>query len=159
MTTLVRHYSRRTMFGLIASMTVGLATPIRAGTAPSLDVFKDPNCGCCTGWVAHLRRNGFLAHVTDTAEMAAIKLRLGVPDALASCHTAQLGNYVIEGHVPAHAIKRLLAEKPDALGLAVPGMPIGSPGMEGGAPETYDVILFGNGGQSSFGRYLGDRAI
>ncbi|MFN3746482.1 MAG: DUF411 domain-containing protein [Hyphomicrobiaceae bacterium] len=159
MTARIRQYSRRSVLGLIAGVTAGLGTPARAGATPALGVFRDPNCGCCIGWVAHLRRHGFRAHVTDTAEMSAIKVRLGVPSALASCHTAQLGAYVIEGHVPAHAIKRLLAEKPDALGLAVPGMPIGSPGMEGGAPETYDVILFASSGQSRFGRYLGDRPI
>jgi hypothetical protein len=93
--------------------------------------------------------------------MSSIKQRLGVPAPLTACHTAQLvaqpRNYVIEGHVPAHAIKRLLAERPEALGLAVPGMPIGSPGMEGGTPEAYDVVLFGANGHSRFGRYRGDR--
>jgi hypothetical protein len=159
MTALVRQYSRRSVLGLIAGMTVGLGTPVGAGTTPSLHVFRDPNCGCCLGWVAHLRDHGFLAHITDTAGMPSIKMRLGVPSILASCHTAQLGAYVIEGHVPAHAIKRLLAEKPDALGLAVPGMPIGSPGMESGTLESYDVILFGNREQARFGRYLGDRPV
>jgi hypothetical protein len=104
-----------------------------------------------------LQRHGFTARVTDTPDVTAIKKRLGVPAPLAACHTAQLDNYVIEGHVPAHAIKRLLAERPEALGLAVPGMPIGSPGMDGGTPEAYDVIVFGQSGQSRFGRYLGDR--
>ncbi len=153
-------YSRRTLLSLAAaSLALGLITPVRAQASATLDVYKDPNCGCCSGWVAHLRQHGFLARVTDTATLAEIKTRLGVPDALVSCHTAQLGNYVFEGHVPAHAIKRLLAERPDALGLAVPGMPIGSPGMEGGTPETYDVILFGKTGQSHFGRYIGDRPV
>lgn len=159
MTSPIQAYSRRTALGLLAGLVVSHATPIRADSTPALDVFKDPNCGCCGGWIAHLRHHGFIARATDTSEMAAIKARLGIPDALASCHTAQLGNYVIEGHVPAHAIKRLLAEKPDALGLAVPGMPIGSPGMEGGKPEAYDVILFGERGQSRFGRYLGDQPV
>ena len=159
MTSLIQIHSRRTVLGLVVGMTVGLVRPIRAEAPATLEVYKDPNCGCCTGWIAHLKHHGFVTRATDTAEMDAIKKRLSVPDALASCHTATLGNYIIEGHVPAHAIKRLLAEKPDALGLAVPGMPIGSPGMEGGKPEAYDVILFSKGAQSSFGRYLGDRPI
>jgi hypothetical protein len=87
----------------------------------------------------------------------AIKARRGVPAALASCHTAELGGYTIEGHVPSRAIRRLLAEKPDALGLAVPGMPIGSPGMEGGAPEIYEVVLYGKGSTASYGRFIGDQ--
>jgi hypothetical protein len=140
-------------------MTLGLALPAHAQSQVELHVYKDPNCGCCTGWIAHLRHHGFVTRVTDTPEMSTVKVRLGVPNALASCHTAQLGNYIIEGHVPAHAIKRLLKEKPDVLGLAVPGMPIGSPGMEGGAPETYDVILFGKDGSTSFGRYRKDRPV
>jgi hypothetical protein len=159
MSHLAACYSRRTMLGLIGAMTFGLTLPAHAQSPLALHVYKDPNCGCCTGWIAHLKHHGFVSRVTDTSDMSAVKMRLGVPDALASCHTAQLGNYVIEGHVPAHAVKRLLDEKPDALGLAVPGMPIGSPGMEGGAPETYDVILFGQGGQSTFGRYRADRPV
>lgn len=150
-------YSRRGLLGFGAALVFGLVTPVRAEPSAALDVYKDPNCGCCSGWIAHLRQHGFLARVTDTADLAAIKERLGVPDALMSCHTARLDNYVIEGHVPAHAIRRLLAEKPQALGLAVPGMPIGSPGMEGGAPEAYDVILFGKTGEQRFGRYIGNR--
>lgn len=157
MTRHARLYSRRHLLGIAATLAVGAISPVGAAPAPTLDVYKDLNCGCCTGWIAHLRQHGFSTRATDTAELAAIKTRLGVPDGLRSCHTAQLNNYVIEGHVPADAIRRLLAEKPDALGLAVPGMPIGSPGMEGGEPEIYDVILFGKAGEKSFGRYLGNR--
>ncbi len=157
MTSLIQSYSRRTMLSLVAGMTAGLVMPARAASPSMLDVYKDPNCGCCAGWVAHLRHHGFAARVTDTADMTEIKARLDVPAALASCHTARLDGYVIEGHVPAHALQRLLSEKPTALGLAVPGMPIGSPGMEGGKPEIYDVILFSKDGQSPFGRYLADR--
>ena len=124
---------------------------------PVIKVSKDPNCGCCTGWVEHLRSNGFVAAVTNSADMQAVKVRLGVPEELASCHTAEIAGYVIEGHVPARAIRRLLAEKPAARGLAVPGMPIGSPGMEGGTPEVYEVILFGKDQPVSFGRFIGDR--
>jgi hypothetical protein len=102
---------------------------------------------------------GFAVSVRDTGDLPAIKRRLGVPGGLASCHTAEVGGYVIEGHVPAGAVKRLLAEKPAATGLSVPGMPVGSPGMEGGASETYDVVLFGKQGRSVFARYHGAQAL
>jgi hypothetical protein len=152
-------YTRRATLGLIASATVGLATGVCADSRPTIKVSKDPNCGCCTGWVEHLRRNGFTATVVETVDMQAVKTRLGVPAELASCHTAEIAGYIVEGHAPAQAIMRLIAEKPDALGLAVPGMPIGSPGMEGGTPEIYDVILFGKGPPASFGRFVGDRPV
>lgn len=151
------HLTRRTMLALAASAAAGVATGARAAAKPAIHVSKDPDCGCCTGWVEHLRSNGFTATVADTADMQAVKARLGVPEKLASCHTAEIAGYVIEGHVPAHAIDRLLAEKPKAHGLAVPGMPIGSPGMEGGRPEVYQVILFGDSAPVGFGRYLGDK--
>ena len=155
----LRLYTRRAMLGLISSVAVGLATGVRAATRPTIKVWKDPNCGCCTGWVEHLRRNGFTATVVETADMQAVKTRLSVPAELAACHTAEIAGYIIEGHVPAQAITRLLAQKPDALGLAVPGMPIGSPGMEGGTPEVYDVILFGKRSPVSFGRFMGDQPV
>ncbi len=149
--------TRRATLGLITSAAVALATGVRADTGPAIKVSKDPNCGCCNGWVAHLRRNGFTATVVETADMQAVKTRLGVPAELNSCHTAEIAGYIVEGHVPAQAIRRLLAERPDALGVAVPGMPIGSPGMEGGRPEIYEVLLFGKRPPSSFGRFIGDR--
>lgn len=127
-----------------------------AQARPAIRVWKDPNCGCCGGWVEHLRRNGFTATVIETGDMAAIKAQRSVPADLASCHTAEIAGYTIEGHVPASAILRLLAEKPTGRGLAVPGMPIGSPGMEGGAPEVYDVMLFGSGSPTRFARFLGE---
>ena len=153
-------WDRRHMLCFIgAAVFVGLQGRARADGLPHAMVFRDPSCGCCHEWVEHLRANGFTATMRDTPRMAAIKARLGVPRALASCHTAEIGGYVIEGHVPADAIKRLLAEKPAARGLAVPGMPIGSPGMEGGTPETYDVILFGDGVERSYGRFREDKAV
>jgi hypothetical protein len=124
-----------------------------------ITVHKDPTCGCCTGWVRHLQRAGFTTNVIDTKELDPVKQRLGVPDDLAACHTAEASNYVVEGHVPASAVKRLLAERPSATGLAVPGMPVGSPGMEGGEPETYDVMLFGPNGRRPYMRFRGDRAL
>jgi len=126
---------------------------------PVITVHRDPNCGCCSGWVRHLQKAGFPTTVLDTTDLDAVKTRLGVPDDLAACHTAEATGYVIEGHVPAVALKRLLAEKPDATGLAVPGMPIGSPGMEGAAPEPYDVVLFGPNARRTYMRFLADRAI
>jgi hypothetical protein len=130
-----------------------------AATEPLVTVHRDPNCGCCSSWVQHLQKAGFPTKVLDTADLEAVKTRLGVPDDLAACHTAEASGYIIEGHVPAVALKRLLAEKPDATGLAVPGMPIGSPGMEGAAPEPYDVVLFGPNARRTYMRFLGDRPI
>ncbi len=150
-------------------ITAGLALvplfAIAAGAqtaAPAIHVSKDPSCDCCRDWIAHLRAAGFLVTVTDTRDMAAIKRRLGVPEKLASCHTAEIGRYVIEGHVPAAVIVRFVAEKPEgARGLAVPDMPVGSPGMEaaGVPPDTYDVIAFGNFGQRRYARFEGAREI
>ena len=146
--------------GVIAA---GLALAASGGRAratealPRMVVNKDPSCGCCSGWVTHVRQAGFTVDVVDTSSLNRVKARLGVPDSLAACHTAETGGYVIEGHVPASAIKRLLSERPRAKGLAVPGMPVGSPGMEvdGAEPETYAVILFGPAGQQTFARYRG----
>jgi hypothetical protein len=124
-------------------------------------VAKDPDCGCCGAWVEHIRSAGFAVEVIESPQMNRVKARLGVPQDLASCHTAEIDGYVIEGHVPADSIKRLLAEKPRATGLAVPGMPAGSPGMEvaGMEPEIFEVMLFGPSGQKSFARYKGNRPV
>jgi hypothetical protein len=137
------------------------ALPLRVSAAerPRVSVHKDPGCGCCTGWVEHLEAAGFPVTAFDTPRMNAVKARLGVPNDLAACHTAEVGGYVIEGHVPAAALDRLLAERPAAKGLAVPGMPVGSPGMEGGEPEIYDVILFGRGENRVFGKFRGAHGI
>jgi len=118
-------------------------------------VHKDPNCGCCTGWVQHLKAAGFSVTVEETANLQVVRKRLRVPADLAACHTAEVGGYVLEGHVPAVAVRRLLEKRPAAIGLAVPGMPVGSPGMEGGEPQPYDVILFGASDRQSFMRALG----
>lgn len=150
--------TRRTAL-LMLGTVVALPRPLLAAERPPVTVHKDPNCGCCGEWIAHLRRAGFSVTAVDTPRMHAVKTRLGVPAELQSCHTAELGSYVIEGHVPADAIDRLLAERPQARGLAVPGMPVGSPGMEGGAPETYEVVLFGPKEQRVFARYRGGDAI
>src|SRR5262249_57991091 len=106
-----------------------------AAPRPLVPVHRDPNCGCCGGWVAHLQVNGFDANVIETTKLNPLKTKLGVTCDLAACHTAEVEGYVIEGHVPASAIKRFLAERPKARGLAVPGMPQGSPGMTGESEE------------------------
>jgi hypothetical protein len=152
-------FDRRSVLGLMASGAAMLATGARADALPHVLVYRNPTCGCCHKWIEHLIANGFGVTVRDAPSLTPIRQALGVPAELAACHTAQVGGYVVEGHVPAVAIKRLLSEKPEARGLAVPGMPIGSPGMEGGEPETYDVILFGAGGQLSYGRFREDKAV
>jgi hypothetical protein len=147
--------TRRTV--LAATGAALLADPVRAQALPRIVVTKDPTCGCCTAWADHLRRAGFPVDMVETAEIGRVKARLGVPASLASCHTAEVGAYVIEGHVPAAEIRRFLAERPAARGLAVPGMPVGSPGMEmeGMEPDTFEVVLFGPAGQRTFARYRG----
>jgi hypothetical protein len=110
---------------------------------PSLDVFRRASCGCCGDWVQHMQEAGFTVNETVTEELEAVKQQYGVTEELVSCHTAIVDGYVIEGHVPAEDVRRLLAEKPDVTGIAVPGMPIGSPGMEmGDEREPYAVLSF-----------------
>jgi hypothetical protein len=120
-----------------------------AESAPSVvTVYKDPGCECCVRWVKHLSSNGFVVMVRDVQNMDEIKRTMNVPGALQSCHTAVVGAYVIEGHVPADVIKKFLSEKPALLGLAVPGMPTGSPGMEGDRVDHYDVVAFDRSGKT-----------
>jgi hypothetical protein len=159
MATLITRRSLLT--GSAGVVLLGASRPSSAQSLPKVTVTKDPSCGCCSAWVDHLRAAGFAAEVIETADLNRVKARLGVPRELAACHTAEVAGYVIEGHVPAEAIKRLLAEKPNAKGLAVPGMPVGSPGMEveGTDPDTYDVVLFGHGRRTTFARYRGLRAL
>jgi hypothetical protein len=145
-------------------LIAGAASMLQFGTLsaaadPVITVHRDPNCGCCLGWVQHLQKAGFPTRVLETKNLDAVKTRLEVPDDLAACHTAEVSGYVVEGHVPAAALKRFLAEKPDATGLAVPGMPIGSPGMEGGNPDPYEVVLFGPDGRRSYMRFVGEHAV
>lgn len=122
----------------------------RAAAAPSVDVFKSATCGCCAKWVDHMKQAGFTVHVTDLPEpeLQKIKDRYGVPASARSCHTARVNGFTVEGHVPAPEVKRLLKEKPQVAGLAVPGMPLGSPGMEvsGVTPQPYQVLTFDKAG-------------
>ena len=118
--------------------------------APTLTVYKSPTCGCCSMWVEHMEAAGFQVEAIDRDDMAAVKDSLGLPSDLSSCHTGVIDGYVIEGHVPAEQVARLIEEKPEALGLAVPGMPIGSPGMEqGDRRDAYDVLVVGSEGEAA----------
>src|SRR6185503_18371813 len=114
----------------------------------AIKVYKTPQCGCCKAWVDHLSENGFQVETMDMPDLALVKQKYGVTPALEACHTAVVGNYVVEGHVPADVIKRLLKERPAVVGIAVPGMPGGSPGMEGAMKERYDVLTFDRAGRS-----------
>ena len=109
--------------------------------ATVVEVFKSPYCGCCGKWVEHLRQSGFEVKAHDVEDVPSVRQKLGMPDRLGSCHTAKIGGYVVEGHVPAADIQRLLKEKPKALGLSVPSMPPGSPGMESSKPIPYQTLL------------------
>jgi hypothetical protein len=115
---------------------------------PTITVYKDPSCGCCKSWIEHLVKHGYRVDAKDTPAMAEVKRTLGIPDALTSCHTAVVNGYLIEGHVPAADIARLLKERPKVAGLAVPGMPMGAPGMEGPRQEHYQVLSFDKNGKT-----------
>jgi hypothetical protein len=144
--------SRRAFLGTAAALVGGLAllpACSEAQALPVMTVYKDAGCGCCKEWVKHCEQAGFKVVSNDTADMASVKANFGVPDALGSCHTARIGTYVIEGHVPADLILRLLKEKPVARGLAVPGMPNRAPGMQQPGPQPpYDVLLFDKAGKT-----------
>lgn len=133
--------------GLMAGSVPALAVAAEA-TLPEVTVWRSPSCGCCGDWITHMQEAGFTVHDRVRADMHQVKARLGVPAQYASCHTATVGNYLLEGHVPAADVKRLVREAPTARGLLVPGMPIGSPGMEmpGHVNDAYDVLLLDSDG-------------
>ena len=140
--------SRRAFLAGLAASAVARRA-LFAEAAPSVvTVYKDAGCECCGKWVKHLSANGFVVTTHDVLNIDEIKRTMNVPPALASCHTAVVDRYVIEGHVPADVIKKFLAEKPTSLGLAVPGMPMGSPGMEGAPADRYSVLAFERNGTS-----------
>lgn len=148
--------SRRSL--LATASLLALPIPAVAQSAARISVWRDPNCGCCTGWVAHLRAEGFAVEDQVVRSVAPVRRRLGTPADLLSCHAGEVEGFALEGHVPAAAIRRLLAERPEGVrGLAVPDMPVGSPGMEvaGRQPDTYDVIAFGSGAPRPFMRFAG----
>lgn len=152
MTMTRRQVIRMTALGV----TLAASTPLTAMAAPTrkMDVYKSPYCGCCSDWITHMEAAGFNTRAIDVDDLDPIKERYGVHPYLQSCHTAVVGGYIIEGHVPAREVIRLLDMQPKALGLAVPGMPIGSPGMEqGNHREPFDVILFTAKSGRVFARY------
>lgn len=129
---------------MLLILVLGFAVALPAAAADrNLEIWMSPSCNCCEKWADHMKSEGFTveSHGAASGTLARIKHQAGVPAKLSSCHTAKIGGYVIEGHVPAADVKRLLEERPDAVGLTVPGMPIGSPGMEGPNPESYEVLL------------------
>lgn len=141
--TRVRMVLTLSLAALLNLMALSACSAENSTDGPLVQVYKSPSCQCCARWVEHLEVSGFQVEVENQQNMGVIKQRLGVPNGLGSCHTAVVGDYVIEGHVPATDIQRLLREQPDARGLTVPGMPIGSPGMEQGSrQDPYDVLLF-----------------
>ena len=147
---------------LFAAMVICMAviSAVAAAQRPQLpvvEVFKSPDCGCCANWVKHLEANGFKTKVTNTEAIDEVKTRMNVPKKVHSCHTAVVDGYVLEGHVPAADVKRMLKDRPAVVGLAVPGMPMGSPGMEvGSTVQRYDVVTFDKQGATrvfaSYGR-------
>jgi hypothetical protein len=145
----------RTLALGVSAVVLGLTTgaaplpPASAGPkTPIVTVYKDAGCGCCKSWIAHLIKHGYRVDAKDTPDMTEVKRALGVPDAVTACHTAVVNGYLIEGHVPAADIARLLKEKPKVAGLAVPGMPMGSPGMEGPRKQHYQVLSFDKTGKT-----------
>ena len=136
-----------------ASALAVVAACAAAERGDLVTVYKSPTCGCCGDWVKHLRAEGFKVEAHDLDDVSPIRRRYGVPGALASCHTAIVGGYAIEGHVPASDIKRLLRERPNVIGLSVPGMVVGSPGMEQGKPEPYETLAFDERGYRVFAQH------
>ena len=133
---------------ILIAPTLYLASPALAqsqntgSTLPPMTVYKNPSCGCCSKWIEHVERYGFTVKTYTTKNPNALKDRLGVPENMRSCHVGVIGDYLFEGHVPADLIEKFLAERPNTAGLAVPGMVVGSPGMEGHNPQHYDVVAF-----------------
>lgn len=154
-----RAVGRRNVLLALGAVTVaGGGAALWLGTTPAeageVVVYKDPYCECCGRWAAHMRRNGFSVTVHNVDDMDPVKRRAGIPEALDSCHTAEIGGYVVEGHVPAADIKRMLAERPVIRGLAVPGMPSSAPGMDSPAAEPYVVYAFDDrGGTGIFAKH------
>jgi hypothetical protein len=147
----VRTMALTVAFASLALTTAAVRTSPSDASAkkPVITVYKDPSCGCCKNWIAHLIKHGYRVDAKDSPNMTEIKRTLGVPTGLTACHTAMVNGYLIEGHVPAADIDRLLAQKPKVAGLAVPGMPAGSPGMEGASAQRYQVLTFDNTGKTT----------
>jgi hypothetical protein len=142
---------RHVVIALVAAPVLGARAAESGARKELIKVYKTETCGCCKLWVGHLEQAGFAVEVHNLGDLGPIKERVGLPYGLGSCHTGEVGGYFIEGHVPAADVKRLLREKPAARGLAVPGMPLGSPGMEvpSGEVQPYDVLLVAKDGKTS----------
>jgi hypothetical protein len=145
-----RDWLRTTIGGTAAVLFADLAHASAAAAPIKMTVYKDAGCGCCKKWVEHVRQAGFEVEAHDTSNMDEVKANAGVPAQLQSCHTALVGRYAVEGHVPADVIKKMLDEKPNIRGIAVPGMPAGSPGMEipNGRKERFDIVAFERNGKT-----------
>ncbi len=151
----IRHVGLATLsllFGGMLALSGNAASQTQpvAGAAPSMTVYKSPTCGCCSKWVEHMKANGFNVTALDVEDIAVPMRAYNVPSSLASCHTAIVGGYVVEGHVPADVVSRMLREKPAITGIAAPGMPVGSPGMEvPGYKDAYNIISFDRAGKTA----------
>ena len=146
--------ARRRMLTMLAAAPLALVSMRALSAAPAVSVFKLTECGCCDQWAEHLRRNGFAVTLRALPDLTPVRVKYGIPNIFGTCHTALIEGYAIEGHVPAADIHRLLRSKLKVAGLAVPGMPAGSPGMEGPRRDSYDVLAFDrNGATQIFARY------
>lgn len=146
--------ARRRTLTMLAAAPLALVSMRALSAAPAVSVFKLAECGCCDQWAEHLRKNGFTVSVRALPDLTPVRVKYGIPNIFGTCHTALVEGYAIEGHVPAGDIQRLLRAKPKIAGLAVPGMPAGSPGMEGPRSEPYDVLTFDRKGATQiYARY------
>lgn len=151
-----KYMTRRIVLGGISVLALTpLSAIAKAASRPTINAYRNPGCGCCEKWAEMLKSAGFEVTMEDAPDLSSRRVAAGVPDELAGCHTALMGDYVIEGHVPLQEIERMLAEKPAIRGIAVPGMPMGSPGMEmGETRDAYDVVAFAaDGTRSIFAHY------
>lgn len=147
----------KTLLVRITAVGVLIAAPLAYAASPVINVYKTSTCGCCSAWIDHLKGNGFKVIAHDVEDPGSIRAKFGIAEKYGSCHTGIVNGYAIEGHVPADTIKKLLKEKPKARGLAAPGMPMGSPGMEGHGKEAFDVLLVDKKGKvSTFTSHKGD---
>lgn len=147
-------FARRRMLTMLAAAPWALASMPALSAAPAVSMFKLNGCGCCDLWAEHLRKNGFAVSVQALPDLTPVRVKYGIPNVFGTCHTALVEGYAIEGHVPAVDIQRLLRMKPKVAGLAVPGMPAGSPGMEGPRSDPYDVLAFDrHGGTQIYARH------
>ena len=149
MTSVTQTFMARLSGALVVTLTLAGVIVTAQSKLPTIVVYKTPTCGCCTVWVDHLKAAGFTVETQHREDLSGIRQQQKVPAAVTACHTALVGSYVVEGHVPAADVKKLLTEKPAIKGIGVPGMPIGSPGMEGPNPQSYDTLAFTADGKTS----------